>query len=223
MEEPMLMGLDPADEPSGNDIDRSDPTATDPTMADPTMADALGKPRRVQPKLTSDILLSERGLPHLVKHGPRRLRISTSRNKPYDNLAQIVRFYQLWAHELYPRAKFKDFIKLCQNMRNDKAVREYRMELCLREMNPSRYDEPVRGNGDGDGDDDDIYQDTASKNEPERDNGSNPDAETGAQQGGEEEILDTQEPAQETRNEDPQEDDPQEDEDAMEVMKELGF
>lgn len=224
----MLMGLDPVGESAdfdGNGNDRSDPsgpnnddpTMTDPTMADPTMADALTKTRRVQPKLTSDILLSDRGLPYLVKHGPKRLRISTSRNKPYDNLSHIVQFYQLWAHELYPRAKFKDFVKLCQNMKNNKEVRSYRTELCLREMNPARS-----MSLDGD---DDIYQEssirepTTTEKEPEkyRQDGSAPSAETGIQQE-EQDGLDTQGPLLETRDEDLQED-----EDAMEVMKELGF
>ncbi|CAR28295.1 ZYRO0F00638p [Zygosaccharomyces rouxii] len=232
MEDPMLMGLDPGNESAdfnGNDNDRLDPIGPsndDPTMADPTMAEALTKTRRVQPKLTSDILLSRRGLPYLVKNGPKRLRISTSRNKPYDNLSQIVQFYQLWAHELYPRAKFKDFIKLCQNMKNDKAVREYRTELCLREMNPSRY---TSLHGDHD-EDDDIYQESsireppATEKEPKQHDESVPSAETGAQQE-EQDVLDTQEPPLDTQEPplETRDEDMQEDEDAMEVMKELGF
>lgn len=223
----MLMGLDPFEESTefnGNDDDndRSNPTvpnSDDPTMTDPTMADALTKTRRVQPKLTSDILLSERGLPYLVKHGPKRLRISTRRNKPYDNLSRIVQFYQLWAHELYPRAKFRDFVKLCQNMKNDKAVRSYRTELCLREMNPSRF-MSLDGNEDGN----DVFQESEeiggpNKTEKEGEQlgeraGS---AETGAQQE-EEDALDTQGPPPETRDENLEED-----EDAVEAMKELGF
>lgn len=246
----MLMGVEPPEEAvdTHNNGHSQAPASDDPTMADPTVADALTKTRRVQPKLTSDILLSERGLPYLVKHGPKRLRISTSRNKPYDNLSQIVRFYQLWAHKLYPRAKFKDFIKICQSMKNDRAVRDYRTELCMKEMYPSRTEsrdnDDDNDDGNGDVDDDDIYQESLIR-EPqasEQELGFS-NAETGAQR--EPEVpeegsngargnpdhpmntladeLDTQEPQLETQPLEAPDEELQEDEDAMEAMKELGF
>ncbi|CDH11754.1 uncharacterized protein ZBAI_03540 [Zygosaccharomyces bailii ISA1307] len=186
-----------------------DSLATDPTIADPTtVAEALSKTRRTQVKLTADRLLSDKGLPHLVRHGPKRLRISTSRNTPYENLSQIVRFYQLWAHELYPKAKFRDFVKITRGLKNDRALKEYRTNLCLNEMAPNTHESPQdQGPNEEhasvheavnhvEQDDEDIYTDSLIK----------------AQAEGQEEMFDTQ-----------LEEDFDEDHDALEVMKDMGF
>lgn len=214
----MLMGME-----DFGDGTPQESVSTDPTMADPTVTEALTKTRRVQVKLTADKLLSDKGLPYLMKHAPKRLRISTSRNSPYDNLSHIVRFYQLWAHELFPKAKFKDFVKITRGLKNDRALKEYRTNLCLDEMAPTRtprHESPQdRGQQEQNGeinhnalqgqkhgneeannalqdDDDDLYTDSAI------------DARVREQ----ETMLDTQ-----------VEEDFHEDEEALEAMKEMGF
>lgn len=123
-------GNDPA---TTRETEFSDPTAIDPTaVPDPTAI--VAKARRTQVKLTSEKLLSDKGLPYIMKNAPKRLRIS-SRKNAYDNLTNIAQFYQLWAHELYPKAKFRDFTKLCYTLgRSDKILREYRANLYRDEM-----------------------------------------------------------------------------------------
>lgn len=138
----MLMGGDADITTVNNEYDIvRDPTVpiTDPTAAnilgditDPTSV--LTKTRKPMVKLTAEKLLSDKGLPYLMKNGPKRLYISKRKNA-HDNFSQILQFYQLWAHELYPKAKFKDFIKLCQTLgKNDRVLREYRMDLYRKEM-----------------------------------------------------------------------------------------
>lgn len=105
----------------------------DPTVADPTVTAPL-KRRKPQVKLTAERLLGEKGLPYVMKHAPKRIRIS-KRRSAHDNLSQIVQFYQLWAHELYPKARFNDFVKLCQSLgKSDKLLREYRRNLYREEL-----------------------------------------------------------------------------------------
>ena len=112
----------------GSDISGIDPTAIDPTTIS-------AKPRRAQVRLTAEKLLSDKGLPFVIKYAPKRIRISTSKRSAYQNISNITQFYQLWAHNLFPKANFSDFIKLCHSLgKNDKTLREYRIQLFRNEM-----------------------------------------------------------------------------------------
>lgn len=125
-------------DPTAITTSTQDPTAIDPTVVNLSAVDPTAivtKVRRPQVKLTSGRLLCDDGLPFIMKTAPKRIRISTSKKTPYQNLSNIVQFYQLWAHNLFPKAKFKDFIKLSETLgKHDKALREYRMSLYRREM-----------------------------------------------------------------------------------------
>lgn len=112
----------------------------DPTLVDPTAVVGSLKRRRPQVKLTGELLVGERGLPYVMKHAPRRIRIS-KRRTAHDNLSHIIQFYQLWAHDLFPKARFDDFVKLCQSLgKSDKILREYRKNVYLREIYGTNVD-----------------------------------------------------------------------------------
>ncbi|KOG97390.1 Csm3p [Saccharomyces eubayanus] len=125
---------------NGLQSDPTIPNGLDGSVADPTIADPTAiasKKRRPQVKLTAEKLLSDKGLPYVLKNAHKRIRIS-SRKNPYDNLSNIIQFYQLWAHELFPKAKFKDFMKICQTVgKTDPVLREYRVSLFRNEMGVS--------------------------------------------------------------------------------------
>ncbi|SCU85764.1 LADA_0D09494g1_1 [Lachancea dasiensis] len=115
-----------------------DPLAINPAgledseLPDPTAI--VGRTRRPQVKLTAEKLCSPKGLPKLMKEGPKRIRIS-KRKSSYDNLTHLLQYYQLWAHELFPKAKFHDFAALCRTLgKSDKDLREYRIELLRQEF-----------------------------------------------------------------------------------------
>ncbi|CCC67388.1 hypothetical protein NCAS_0A08300 [Naumovozyma castellii] len=132
--------MDMDDDPTSIILNHDLPAAVDPTVistnTDPTAI--LTTTRRTQVKLTAERLLSERGLPYIMKNAPKRIRIS-KRKSGYDNLTNIIQFYQLWAHELYPKAKFNDFLKLCQTLgKTDRELREYRTNLFMMEMDKTR-------------------------------------------------------------------------------------
>lgn len=198
---------------------------TDPTLVDPTAVAGTVRRRRPQVRLTAELLVGERGLPYVMKNAPKRIRISKRRNA-HDNLSHIVQFYQLWAHDLYPKAKFNDFVKLCQSLgKSDKLLREYRKNLYREEI--VGQEQPERSNDKTDavstnveGLEDDLY--TTPSRQPA---GSQEEADFERM---EPSVEGTEEPPRPTEQElDTQELDMQdmfeEDQDAMEAMRELGF
>ncbi|QLQ80135.1 hypothetical protein HG537_0D01360 [Torulaspora globosa] len=197
-------------------------TLVDPTLVDPTAVVGSLRRRRPQVKLTAERLLGERGLPYVMKQAPKAIRISKRRNE-HDNLSHIIQFYQLWAHDLFPKARFDDFIKLCHSLgKSDKELREYRKNLYRSEMHGEEYALNVREDNAEDLEEDDIY--TATSRQPERVDEPPPSTE-------QDQDMDTQ--ALERVDEVPlsveqgQDLDTQElfeeDEDALEAMRELGF
>lgn len=197
----------------------------DPTVADPTVTAPL-KRRRPQVKLTAERLIGEKGLPYVMKNAPKRVRISKRRNA-HDNLSHIVQFYQLWAHELFPKARFNDFIKLCQSLgKNDKLLREYRKNLYREELlgGSERQEET-------------ILQDTVAEEHLQRQESIPQDIATQAPQEAQRELeeleddiytVSTRANAAELDTQQPIEDESlveefEEDQDAMEAMKEFGF
>ncbi|CUS22262.1 LAQU0S05e01376g1_1 [Lachancea quebecensis] len=139
LQERFSEGVAPSQDPDSSLL--ADPTAINPSglgpdgdapLQDPTAIAA--RARRPQVKLTAEKLCSAKGLPAIMKHAPRRLRISKRRSS-YDNLCHLLQFYQLWAHDLYPKAKFHDFVALCRNLgKTDPQLREYRIELLRQEL-----------------------------------------------------------------------------------------
>ncbi|AET38031.1 Csm3p Ecym_2288 [Eremothecium cymbalariae DBVPG len=126
--------------------------------ADPTTIEI--KRSRTVVKLHYERLVSSKGLPYLLKNGPKYGRISKRRDT-YQNLCHLLQFYQLWAHELYPKAKFKDFVSVCDRLgKTDKLLRQYRMELIREELDRFSGGGGVRSVGmdvDGDEDNDELY------------------------------------------------------------------
>ncbi|CCH58797.1 hypothetical protein TBLA_0A10180 [Henningerozyma blattae CBS 6284] len=123
---------DAIDADTVNDIDVDPTSVVDPIISDP--AAVVTRTRVPQIKLTSERLLCQKGLPFIMKNAPKRIRIS-KRKSNYDNLSNIVQFYQLWAHELFPKARFKDFIKLTHDLgKTDRQLREYRLDLLCSQL-----------------------------------------------------------------------------------------
>lgn len=97
------------------------------------------KSRRKLVTLSQDQLLSNFGLQYLKQNFTKRVKLKSSTqyrkiykkdsrdpNKyekkkhisfstEYDNATQLLRFYQLWAHKVYPKANFNDFVLICYN------------------------------------------------------------------------------------------------------------
>ncbi|AEY95160.1 FABR100Wp [Eremothecium gossypii FDAG1] len=120
------------DEAAGTGLGGSPADPATLTEIDPS-AIQVRKTRTVV-KLDCERLVSKKGLPYLLKNAPKHARISKRRDT-YGNLCHVLQFYQLWAHELYPKAKFKDFVALCDRLgKTDRQLRAYRMQLIREEL-----------------------------------------------------------------------------------------
>lgn len=71
------------------------------------------KKRRVMPKLDSDRLLSDQGIPQLRTKVIPNIKLKGKGHEKGD-IRRILYSYQMWAHTLFPKAKFEDFIELAR-------------------------------------------------------------------------------------------------------------
>ncbi|KAI9595457.1 replication fork protection component Swi3-domain-containing protein [Syncephalis fuscata] len=81
--------------------------------------------RRPMAKLDADRLLSDKGLPW-IKVNSRRVKLA-GKGHHTEDLKKILRFYEMWAHKLYPRYGFREFV-----MRAEKVCHHKRMQMHLR-------------------------------------------------------------------------------------------
>lgn len=107
-------------------------------FADDDDADVLGvddevvvKQKRVLIKLDEEKMTSARGIPYLQsKAGSKlmpRLKKQKGRSELQD-LGKILQFYQLWAHGLYPRANFQDFIHMARTTGKKPRMKVFRRQ-----------------------------------------------------------------------------------------------
>ncbi|KAF9954835.1 hypothetical protein BGZ72_004264 [Mortierella alpina] len=81
-------------------------------------------------RLDADKLMSEKGFPLLIKNG-KRLKIrqkykdtAEKQANAKQNLEDLMRFYQTWAHNLFPKATFRDFIIQAENKCKTKQLKQ---------------------------------------------------------------------------------------------------
>ena len=120
-------------------------------------------------------LLSPKGLPQLRRTAPELLgKRLKGKGHEYKDAARILRFYQLWADDLYPKANFKDTMSIIEKLGHTKRVQiarhqyldEYRpqtapseAEMETREVHQAEEERAPGGGGGGDEDEDeDLYE-----------------------------------------------------------------
>ncbi|KAL8913314.1 MAG: hypothetical protein Q9172_007314 [Xanthocarpia lactea] len=97
--------------------------------------DALGVDKAVevrskrQPvaRLDEDRLLSQAGIPKLRRVAKERFRFK-GKGHEYSDLARLLKFYQLWLDDLYPRAKFADGLAMIEKLGHKKRIQIMRRE-----------------------------------------------------------------------------------------------
>lgn len=90
----------------------------------------ITKQRRKIPKLDTDKLISEPGLPKirsLMRTGQlkKRLRLK-GKGHEFSDTARLLNFYQMWLDNLYPRAKFADAVQMVEKAGHTKKLQMYR-------------------------------------------------------------------------------------------------
>ncbi|CDK29918.1 unnamed protein product [Kuraishia capsulata CBS 1993] len=132
------------------------PVSGSPLPGDQSIEENLGltdgvpmlknKTKRLNYNLNTELLLSKRGLPELrryasnfkfKRHQPSRLRRDPRRDKfvnsvAFQNLTRILQMYQVWGHNIFPKARLADFIDLVKKTGNKKEIKAYRIE-CIEE------------------------------------------------------------------------------------------
>jgi replication fork protection complex subunit Csm3/Swi3 len=80
------------------------------------------EPVKVQKKtvrnLNEDHLLSLRGLKYIKENAGKKLKPAIKHKNEYKNLTNLLSFYQLWGHGVFPRANFDDFTSMCSTVGN---------------------------------------------------------------------------------------------------------
>ncbi|KAF9966852.1 chromosome segregation in meiosis- protein [Mortierella alpina] len=81
-------------------------------------------------RLDAEKLMSEKGFPLLINNGKRlklRQKYKDTAEKHANakqNLEDLMRFYQTWAHNLFPKATFRDFIVQAENKCKTKQLKQ---------------------------------------------------------------------------------------------------
>ena len=102
------------------------------------------KPRKERPKFTAELLLSENGFPLLKQQAP-HIRYN-GKGHEREDLNKLLRYYQHWMHQLYPKMTFDDGVK-----RAEKLCHEKRMKVALHTWR-DEYKRSVRGDNASDQD-----------------------------------------------------------------------
>ena len=97
------------------------------------VAPTATRPKRA--RMDAERMLGERGLPKVRK-------LATSfrfKGKGHEkrDLQKLLGTYQLWAHKLFPKANFADFLVLCRNAGKETTVRAYRKRIIDEEKYPA--------------------------------------------------------------------------------------
>lgn len=85
------------------------------------------KKRRVMPKLDSDRLLSDKGIPQLRTKVIPNIKLKGKGHEKGD-IRRILYSYQMWAHTLFPKAKFEDFIELARKAGKEPSMKVHRRQ-----------------------------------------------------------------------------------------------
>lgn len=87
------------------------------------------KQRNLAPRLDEDKLINpEIGIPYLRQRVKTRIlpKLKKTKGSEFRDLTILLQFYQLWAHKLYPRANFNDFIEMARKSGKTPRMRMFR-------------------------------------------------------------------------------------------------
>lgn len=88
----------------------------------------VAKKRRVYAKLDDNRLLSDKGIRYVATRMPNKIKFKGKGHEKGD-LDRLLSAYQLWAHALFPKANFSDFIYLARRAGNSKMAKVHRRQI----------------------------------------------------------------------------------------------
>ncbi|KAG9242808.1 replication fork protection component Swi3-domain-containing protein [Calycina marina] len=85
------------------------------------------KPRVPRFKLDENLLLSAKGIPELRRKAKKHLKFK-GKGHEYSDMERLLKFYQLWLDDMYPKAKFLDGMVMIEKLGHKKRIQSARME-----------------------------------------------------------------------------------------------
>ncbi|KAK6518481.1 chromosome segregation in meiosis- protein [Arthrobotrys conoides] len=98
--------------------------------------------RKPKVKLTEDRLLGPDGIPYLQEHAAQKIKFK-GKGHEIGDLERLLKFYQIWADKLYPKAQFKDAIDMIEKMGSSRGMQRRREEW-IEEFKATRANEDDR-------------------------------------------------------------------------------
>ncbi|KAF8246278.1 Swi3-domain-containing protein [Wilcoxina mikolae CBS 423.85] len=141
------------------------------------------KKKRITVKLDEQRLLSSKGLPRLRKEAPKQLKFK-GKGHEYKDAARLLSYYQLWADDLFKKAKFRDTLEIIEKLGHSGSMRKQREEWIdesrqskrdaedMRDLHARKDGEegPSGGNRDGKSNDDELYSLPTGRSAPRQPN-----------------------------------------------------
>ncbi|ODV91203.1 hypothetical protein CANCADRAFT_31920 [Tortispora caseinolytica NRRL Y-17796] len=103
-----------------------------------TAVEVQSAAKRNYVKFDENLILSDKGLPTIYRKFPRRIRLKGKGHELRD-MEKLLQAYQMWAHGLYPRFRFADFLRSIERLGHKKSVRAYRES----KLNDARRGRPL--------------------------------------------------------------------------------
>ena len=97
------------------------------------------KQRKKRVKLDEESLQSLNGLNKLLISS-KKIKFK-GKGHEMEDLSNLVQFYQLWAHKLYPKAQFEDFIVIVEKLGHKTTVQELRKSFFSNREDSFNYDD----------------------------------------------------------------------------------
>ncbi|EMR09590.1 hypothetical protein PNEG_02174 [Pneumocystis murina B123] len=111
-----------------NDILDDSGVLSDASFSDLGVDEAVFvRTRRPVAKLDDEKLLSPKGLVWIFHNAPQKICWKGRGHEFYD-LRRLLLFYQVWAHELFPKARFREILRMIQKHGHSKRIRVARLQ-----------------------------------------------------------------------------------------------
>ncbi|KAF3939679.1 hypothetical protein ABW19_dt0205706 [Dactylella cylindrospora] len=78
-------------------------------------------------KLTEERLLGPDGIPYIQEHAAKKIKFKGKGHEVSD-LGRLLKFYQIWADNLYPKAQFKDVVSMLEKLGSSRSMQNKREE-----------------------------------------------------------------------------------------------
>ncbi|KAK6532226.1 chromosome segregation in meiosis- protein [Arthrobotrys megalospora] len=98
--------------------------------------------RKPKVKLTEERLLGPDGIPYLQEHAAKKIKFK-GKGHEISDLERLLKFYQIWADNLFPKAQFKDVIEMIEKLGSSRGMQRKREEW-IEEFKTKRANEDDR-------------------------------------------------------------------------------